>query len=157
LHSRVSSSSSASASANSSSSASANSSANSSFSASAFGTSSFSSSTTTFPGDLSQLQAALALSETVLGVEGEERLLLTAAGFIYALRRHLRDGNEHGIHGVLHEAARFETSTVASMATGVAQGQWWIHERVPKEFDFFFLFRFFWRRNLYFLETTSIF
>jgi hypothetical protein len=107
------------------SSSSASSSASSSSSASAFGTSSFSS-TTTFPGDLSQLQAALALSETVLGGEGEERLLLTAAGFIYALRRHLRDGNEHGIHGVLHEAARFETSTVATIATGVTKGQWWL-------------------------------
>ena len=31
--------------------------------------------------------------------------------------RHLRDGNEHGIHDVLHQAARFEAATTAAAAT----------------------------------------
>ena len=81
--------------------------------------------------------------------------ILTAAGFIYALRRHLRNGNEHGIHGVLHEAARFETSTVATIATGVTKGQWWL--KCAGIGFLFFIFIFFGEGTVSFFGTTSMF
>ena len=82
-------------------------------------------------GDLSRLQAAVALSNTVTGfqraLDTEEGQLLHAAKLIYTLRRALRDGDETGIMAVLKEGTQFAGIVGASTTTGTTKATplWW--------------------------------